>query len=500
MSKLKGYYFIQYHKAENGRFFRSFTLMIPLLLSFGFITEGSNVNSNGWEALINNHPFDAMAVFKQNINHSEKMISGEAYRGIAFTMNFLGHLDSTMIYLFKGFLEDRDTVLLYAAWINLISFGREWIGHSLKDGYRVLETLTQNYTLNNGECFSLLADRYINDGNIKRARKLIEKMGIIRNFQMIGPFENISGSGYKKKYPPEKEIDLNKEYNGKDGAKISWFPFYNTNPSGWVFTGFNYASNNAILYYYSDIKSTIDQEAVIGFGASGIFKIYLNDNLVLADSVFRNTGTDMYMQKVKLYKGDNKLLIKIGHENLHSNFLIRFMDRQGKKLNTVIYSNSLIENYTKDSSVYSHLTNSPFTQKIEKELLRRFENNRLDPETSILLMDFYNATELTDKGQALARKFLTYYPESSLWYNFYSESLQRSKKRTENQTALKTAFKFCEYNYNGWQNELEILSNNANSRDVIEFINKSYSEFQNSPQALLYKFSHFSETENESEA
>lgn len=474
------------------------SLLFAILLTVNSALA-TNPNSDGWKLLVKNKPFKSQEMFRNNLSNSDIKIVGEAYRGLAFTAKFLGQDDTTMGMLFKSFLSDKDTLMLNAAWINLLSFGRDWIGHTFKDGYKVMKQITKHPSVFNGEQSSMLIDRYVNDGKLSKAQKIVNKMGIVRNFQMIGPFDNISGSGYKKEYPPEKEIDFTRKYTGKDGAETLWFPFYNHKTNGWVFTQYNYTALNAILYYYSNIRSEKDQTVLIGFGASGSFKVFLNDNIVLADSIFRNTGTDMFIQEVRLFKGDNKLLIKIGHENKNSNFLVRFMDKKGKALNSVTYKNSL-GTFKNGNTAYKNLTNSPQTEKIETALLKRLEKNPHDLEAEILLMDFYNASELTDKGQKLARKILKDYPQSSLWHSFYSESLLRSQKITESETELKTAFKLCKYNSYAWQNELEILANSAGSRDVMGFIKNSYEQFQNTPEALLYKFAHYVKINNETEA
>jgi tetratricopeptide (TPR) repeat protein len=472
-------------------------LLLCVTLLFSAHTIAGNVNSEGWKLLVDNKPFEASKVFKTNLASSDKKIVGEAYRGLTFTTKFLGQYDTTSAMLFKSYMADKDTLLFKAAWINVLSFGREWSGHKKKDGYKVLKQMVKQPGLYNGESISMLTNRYVNDGRLSQAQKLSDKMDIVRSFRMIGPFDNISGSGYRKVYPPEQEIDFEKKHTGKDGSEVAWFPFHNKRVDGWLFTESNYSSLNSILYYYSNIQSEKKQKVYIGFGASGSFKVFLNDNLVLADSVFRNTGTDMFIQEVPLFKGDNKLLIKLGHERKYSNFLVRFMDKQGKKLSSVTYINTA-GSFTKDTTAYSDLTNSPITYQIEKRLLDRLEKEPRDLEAAILLMDFYNASELTDKGQKLARNFIQYYPRSSLWHGLYSESLLRSRKVTDMQTELRTAYNLCNYNYDAWKNEVDVLEASASSKEVLNFIDSSPDLFKNTANTLLIKFRHYVQMNNES--
>lgn len=475
---------------------------ILVLLVSGFLPWARSFsieNDGAWQLLINNKPFEAKAAFEQNLSHAESSVAGGAWRGMAYTEKFLGHYDKATDMLFRAFLADHDTLLLLASAINIIPFGRTWGGHTCESGYRALRQLTRLPSRYLGEFRSLLAERYTNDGKLKKAGRLLDRMGVIRDFRMIGPFDNISGSGYRKLHPPEKNLDFTKDYIGKDGARIRWFPFHNANPGGWVFTEHNYAAGNAVLYYYANINSKTDQDAYLGFGASGSFKVFLNDNLVLADSVFRNTGTDMFVQKVHLRAGDNKLLIKMAHEARHSNFLVRFMGGDGAALPGVACS-AKAGLFLPDAAPVGHLTNSPIIELVTHHLARRLARDTSDLEAAILLLDFYNATELTDRAQQLAEALLAAHPASSLLHVAHSEALQRSLKLTEAQAAVHTAFRESRLNYHAWYRELDLLSETADTREVLDFVEKSPVIFRTTTPALLATFSHHAATGNQSAA
>ncbi|MFW5785544.1 MAG: transglutaminase domain-containing protein, partial [Chitinispirillaceae bacterium] len=455
-------------------------------------------NQDGWMALVNNKPFEAKKIFIGNLDADDSRVAGEAYRGLAFSCEFLGQSDSCMKLLFEGYMEDGQEIYLGAASQYLIPFARTHPGHHVKKGYKVYRKLSEQETIYNAGFTEDLATRYLNDGKLSKARKLMEPLGIVRDFRMIGPFENISGSGYKKAYPPETELDLTKKYSGKDGTEASWFSFHNKALRGWVFTENNYPATNSVLYYFTNVKSEEEQVVNLGFGASGAFKVFLNDNVVLADSVFRNTGIDMFMQKVRLFKGDNKLLVKLCHEEKHSNFNIRFFDETGRGLESVSYS-SEPGKFRQDTTSYADLTNSPVVERIEKHLLSRLEKNGDDMEAALLLAKFYNISEMTDKGQKLAREYIEKYPESSVWHSHLSESLVRSRRITDAQTSIRSAYRLCNYNFEAWLNELQVISTTAGFSDIKEFINSSPEQFQGTLSALLLLFGHYAETENKSE-
>ncbi|MDR0306265.1 MAG: hypothetical protein LBI42_05425 [Chitinispirillales bacterium] len=473
-------------------------IVLLLMIAAGVNASQVRTNAQGFSALVNNDPYRALDIFTENAKSRDPNTAGAAYRGLAFTHEFLGQNDLALRSIFRGYLADRNDIFLSAVASDLIPFSRSHIGSAINEGYTVLEELSKRRSIFSATFTADLASRYLNDGKVGKAKKLIRPLGIVRTFRMIGPFENISGSGYRKVFAPEQELDFEAKYSGKDGTQAAWFPYHNSAVDGWARTESNYSSTDAVIYYYANVVSEAAQDVNIGFGASGAFKVFLNDNLVLADSVFRNTGMDMFMQTVKLNKGDNKLLIKMCHEEKHSNFLIRFFNDHGRGLSSITYNNN-IGVFQKETSTFSDLVNSPFSQWIENYLLDRINGNREDLEAVLMLMKFYNTAELTDKGQQFSRHFIARYPKSSIMHSLYSESLSRSGKLTDAQTAMRWAFRLCKNNYYAWWNELQMLFASAALPEIRAFMDTSPAHCRNSFQALLFMLSHYSQAGNRSE-
>ncbi|MBN1980393.1 MAG: hypothetical protein JW795_02595 [Chitinivibrionales bacterium] len=490
------------HKLQLNLFSLSLLSIVLLFNATAQCQIADSINKKAWHYFMNNKVLEAQSMFKSAKTSPQKRIAAAGCRGLSYTQQFLGQPDSAASLLFQSFLLDADTVLFDASVIGVLCFSRDWVGSTMKEGYQTLDLLTKNPTFYNGCYKSMLADRFINDGKLDKAKKIIAGMGIVRQFMMIGPFENISGSGYQKKYPPESDLHFSQTYRGKDGSTIGWHLFENNNPSGWVFTEYSFSTNDAILYYYATVHSPKTQDVYLGFGASGSFKIFLNNNCICADSLFRNTGTDMFMQKVTLYQGDNTLLIKIGNESRSSNFLVRFVDERGMMANVSYSSNAPQRQPSKKGTnqTVASLTNSPFSQRIERYLGKRIAADSSDGEAAVLLMDYYNGSELFEQGQALAEAMLRRYPKSSLWHDFYSESLQRSLKLTKAQMEKKAASLLCNLNFSAWNSELQNLSSTASSRTILDFIAKAPSAFQLQPQTLMSKLNCYFKLNNESNA
>src|SRR5205823_3371445 len=74
----------------------------------------------------------------------------------------------------------------------------------------------------------------------------------------IGPFDNENGAGFDTAYPPEKGVDLNQKYDGKDAEKVAWKEFADfrigkvTN-----LARFNF-NDNACVYLYHEFESSRD--------------------------------------------------------------------------------------------------------------------------------------------------------------------------------------------------------------------------------------------------
>ena len=481
------------------------------LVSIAFCAD-AGPNAKGWQLLMDNKPAEAGEVFEKNTRDKNKTISAEAaeaYRGLSEVSDFLGRDNDACRYYFQS-CPDKGQISAFSAGImKAYRFSRSASGAAIKEGYSVLKALSEQPGIYCGELKDLLAQRYLNDGAVGKAQRLVNSMGSIRKWMMIGPFENISNSGFSTAYPPESEIDFSKIYPAKDGNMAKWSIVNNSAATGWIFLENHTDAVNAVFYFYCTVVVDKEREANLAFGASGSFKIFLNGSLVLADSVFRNTGIDMFMRRVRLGRGNNTLLVKICHEwavradgiDRLSNFNLRLLDEAYRPLEKAVYSTTIApENTVRSALSYDSYAPSPLADSLFRPLKNRLEKNALDFDAALLCMRCYNGMDKTDEGQELAKKILSRYPNSSLWRQLYSESLIRAKKNTEGQAELKKAYTLTSLNYAAWLNELQTIAKTADPRKVIEFIHTSPQESKSSQEAQLALLNASSELGNKAEA
>lgn len=466
------------------------TLFTALLLVSKFSFAQVQVLDSAWIEFINNKPFEAKELFRRAAASKSPEIAAEAYRGLGNVESFLGYNNVSGLYFIDAYRKDKN-LLMFSARPDF-QLSESNFGKNRDNKEDILLKLASSSGLFNGWYQDALLQRYLNEGQLKKATKLRNKMGAITDWQFIGPFENISNCGLARKYPPELERKYNKEYEGKNGNTVVWHKLKALTPNAWIFTDNHGTEENSVYYFNCGINSPANQEVYLSFGASGTFQVFLNGNTVLIDTVFRNTGIDAYMQKVKLNKGDNDLLVKIGHETVnaggslsgYANFLLRFLDNSYLPLTNIKVLQN-VTSYRTDTASFQNMSPSPVLDSISSVLTKVLRNDSTCFDALFSLVSLYNVYERTNDAQLIVQKYLKKYPNSSILYSLLAESFIRAKKNTEYEIAMKRAFDLCNLNRSAWARQLRLNMERENFRSVIDFLNNSPDEFRKSAAAVI---------------
>jgi tetratricopeptide (TPR) repeat protein len=467
-------------------------LLIIITAIFNLAPVYGNVKSpltDAWVLLLNNQPDSSEKAFSAYTGSSDTMIAAEARRGLSAVNAFTGNFVKVVEYGFDAFVKDQNAAI-FSAWPELLESSRFIGSSSEKKIIKILQKFTDQSGLFSGWFQDALMQIYREKGQTQKAISLGNKMGIIRQWKCIGPFENVSNCGFSKSYFPEKELLFNKMYVGKNGDSIQWHSIDNQSSRGWLFLD-NYASEyNAVYYFYCNVNSPEERIVNCAFGASGTFQIFLNGAVVLQDSVYRNTGIDAFMQKVTLRKGDNSLLIKIGHESGSaalegkSNFLIRFLDKNYGPVSDLSINFNTGKN-TNSTDVYSNLTASPIVDSISTTLISQLKENENNIDALFSLINLYNVYERTNDAQKICLDYIKKYPSSSILYSKLAEAQIRAQKVTEYGISMNKAFELCNINMIAWSRQLEQYISNQNVRSIEEFLAKSDKRFLNTAHAAI---------------
>ncbi len=152
-----------------------------------------------------------------------------------------------------------------------------------------------------------ISGRISEPGEVDYYRFTIAEGTSLGPWWVIFPFDNVDEKGFDTVYPPEVEIDFDKEYIGKDGRKIGW---YKTNRRGEnVFS--NVPEDDVTGYALTYLESDRDQNYLLSLGSDDTIKIWVNDKLVFSKYVHRPLRRADDVIQLPVSKGTNKILVKI---------------------------------------------------------------------------------------------------------------------------------------------------------------------------------------------
>ena len=124
---------------------------------------------------------------------------------------------------------------------------------------------------------------------------------------VIQPFDNYNETGFDVVYPPEVEIDLEKEYVGKGRRTIGWYQ--STGIGNTVFS--NVPEDDVVGYALTYLESDRDRTEILSLGSDDGIKVWVNDKLVWSHHVHRPISSADDVIALPLSKGRNKILLKI---------------------------------------------------------------------------------------------------------------------------------------------------------------------------------------------
>lgn len=149
---------------------------------------------------------------------------------------------------------------------------------------------------------------------------LVKHFGFVTRWTLIGPFDNRESKGFDVAYPPEKEIDLEKEYEGMKG-KVAWSPaaapidpdVLNPDRVGlFDIAKLTDKHKGAATYATTDFYSDREQAVEFRLSTDNAWKLWLNGELVFArEEYHRGRFFDQYIVKGTLKPGKNVLLLKV---------------------------------------------------------------------------------------------------------------------------------------------------------------------------------------------
>jgi len=151
--------------------------------------------------------------------------------------------------------------------------------------------------------------------SLGREVSIVEHLGFLVDWHVIGPFDGPNFKAFANVYPPEKQlrmIDLGATYDGARG-KVTWKRHRTPDEFGTVdLVAAVVATDDAAAYAYTTIESAEPRDAQIRCGADDNIQIWLNGKKVFAKEEWQNgTRLDRFIAPVQLRMGTNEILVKV---------------------------------------------------------------------------------------------------------------------------------------------------------------------------------------------
>ncbi len=162
---------------------------------------------------------------------------------------------------------------------------------------------------------------------------VLDELGFIRDFRVIGPFDNEGKAGFDQETPPEQARmqtpDLSATYPGRE-RPVSWRVFPDVVRFGYVsFDSVMRPNENVCALAETFVRSERARPLTLWLGGGGAIKAYWNGEPVFRDDAYRGPDPDRSVTMVGAHAGWNRLLLKVCVTDGAWGFYARLGDDKG---------------------------------------------------------------------------------------------------------------------------------------------------------------------------
>jgi hypothetical protein len=168
----------------------------------------------------------------------------------------------------------------------------------------------------------------IDDDNEKIV--LADHFGFVRDWRVIGPFDNTDQAAFETAYEVEKDIlagdfDVAKSYDAKQGS-TDWKSAKANDEAGLVDLAEAFEKEkSAVVYAYTTFESLMEMPVDIRLGCINANKVWVNGELVISNEVYHaSSQIDQYVAAVKLQPGTNEIVVKVLQNDQKESWAQRF--------------------------------------------------------------------------------------------------------------------------------------------------------------------------------
>lgn len=151
-------------------------------------------------------------------------------------------------------------------------------------------------------------------GQGENAERRWQKLGLLRDFWVLGPFDAQGKSGLARRYAPEEgapDPRRNDRHAGKE-REVAWrrAPAAAVRQGALFLDAMLRPDSDAVAYVIAVVRSDRGAAADLRIGSSGPVRAWLNGAAVLERNAMRPAALDQDVARVRLRRGENWILIK----------------------------------------------------------------------------------------------------------------------------------------------------------------------------------------------
>ena len=394
---------------------------------FSVMNAFGQLNTDPWSYIIKKDFDSAEIVFKEKLSANPKDI--RMILGLSYLLE-MRHRYQESWNVYKTIVQATDDPIpyLYSIWLSP-RFSTQM--HEKKSG---VQDILKQLTLKGDKAGSLramamemLGSVEIRNRNVKSAKQYYAGIKALSAYQIIGPFEHISASGFNIAYPPEDKFALGEIYEGKNGTPASWFIPPYIKSDYWLDFQAYFPDRQAIYYANTFVWSPNNAKVNVRIGTSGSVKVFLNDTEIIRDSNETNNDFDTYIVKTELSKGWNRLLVKVGYSEIERcNFLMRITDDEGNPIDGLKESAQSQDYVKQKPSIIEYIPNPIITQ-----LKGIIEKHPDWIEHYLLLADAYLRNDRAIEAEQLLKKALSISKDNPIVLWKFLDTYARGRKKDE---------------------------------------------------------------------
>lgn len=220
--------------------------------------------------------------------------------------------------------------------IALLELWRNWDRSTPAKTLGLLEGLAKDRRLSPARRMyarALVAEAKTRLGDLQAISRGFDELGYVRQWRVIGPFDNEGKQGLDKESAPEaqrlKPTELETLYPGRE-RQVRWRFFPDIVRGGYIPLDAVFQPNeNVCALAESSVYADKARMLTLWLGAGGAVKVYWNGAQVFVDPAYRRPARERSVVAVPARQGLNRLLIKVCNASGRWGFYLRVGDERG---------------------------------------------------------------------------------------------------------------------------------------------------------------------------